>query len=58
MSDGAAGISIPSPRGLADMKIRRGAVGGRGVGEGVFGLRVEGARRLYLGHPGRHPLDQ
>lgn len=36
------------------MKIRRRAVGGR---RGAAGGAVEagGARRLYLGHPGRHP---
>lgn len=36
------------------MKIRRGAVGGEEGCRGVLGLRMEGARRLYLGHPGRH----
>lgn len=35
------------------MKIRRGAVGGAGWC-GAAGLRMEGVRRLYLGHPGRH----
>lgn len=37
-----------------DIKIRRGAVGGRDFSKGEHGLRAEGARRLYLGHPGRH----
>lgn len=40
--------------GPADMKIRRRAVGGRRAVVRAAGVRPEGTRRLYLGHPGRH----
>ncbi|CAH2250866.1 jg10236 [Pararge aegeria aegeria] len=42
----------------ADMKIRRGAVLGRRAGGGTWCGEERGARRLYLGHPGRPTINK